>query len=95
MRPIDADMLLKNLRRKEPFNDASRVTIEECIEEVRQAPTLKNRLVDIYCKDCRYYTFKPHPNSVNCFVQHCTRSASISTKPNDYCSMAERKDNGE
>ena len=44
------------------------------------------------CRDCKHYTFKPHPNSKECYTQHCTRSASVSTKDDDFCSRAERKE---
>ena len=39
-RLIDAFKLLRALIRKEPFSDCARVVIAECMEEIRQAPTV-------------------------------------------------------
>ena len=46
------------------------------------------------CKECQFYTFKPHPNSKECYTQHCTRSCSVSTKPDDFCSYGRRRTDG-
>ena len=46
----------------------------------------------IRCKDCKHYTLKPQVNSNHCYIRHCTRSALISSKPDDYCSWAERRE---
>ena len=48
----------------------------------------------IRCKDCKHYTLKPQVNSNYCYIRHCTRSALISSKPDDYCSWAERRADG-
>ena len=45
----------------------------------------------VRCEDCKYYTLKPQVNSNNCYTRHCTRSALIFSKPDDYCSWAERR----
>lgn len=45
----------------------------------------------VRCRDCKYYTYKASlPNVKNCTTKHCTRSAHIYTKPNDFCSCGER-----
>ena len=49
----------------------------------------------IRCKDCIYYTYKPHQSSVNCHTQNCNLSARKRTKPDDYCSYGRRREKDE
>ena len=62
---------------------------EGYMEVIRELPSAQPEIVR--CKDCKHYTFEPGPNSVNCYVQHCTRSVRVSTGPDEFCSRAERR----
>jgi hypothetical protein len=62
-----------------------RAMLKKVKEELAKKPEI------IRCKDCKHYTLKPQVNSNNCYIRHCTRSALISSKPDDYCSWAERR----
>ena len=63
--------------------------IDAIIKMLKQLPPAQPEIVR--CKDCKHYTFEPGPNSVNCYVQHCTRSVRVSTGPDEFCSRAERR----
>lgn len=58
-------------------------------ERLKDLPSAQPEI--IRCKDCKHYTLKPQVNSNYCYIRHCTRSALISSKPDDYCSWAERR----
>ena len=64
--------------------------IEDCIEN---APTV-DAVEVVRCKDCKHY--HPRCQSVHWEGKKnmCCRSANVHTKPDDFCSYGERKDNG-
>lgn len=57
------------------------------------APTV-DAVEVVRCKDCKHY----HPRCQSVHWQGkknmCCRSANVHTKPDDFCSYGERKDNG-
>ena len=63
--------------------------IDAIIKMLKQLPPAQPEIVRY--KDCKHYTFEPGPNSINCYVQHCTRSVRVSTSPDEFCSRAERR----
>ena len=67
-------------------------TCEVWVREKSKHKGYDNRLDEcpleevVRCKDCRFYV-----EDINCFV--CV-NGNLDAKPTDYCSWAERKDNG-
>lgn len=74
-------------------------TVKRCIEvddSIPNAATAVDFVEVVRCKDCKHY--KPQSKSVrwSCTTNHCCRSATVKTSPNDFCSFAERrKENAE
>jgi hypothetical protein len=82
--------------RQMAINNAYEICLDGDVFEVVQVETLMGlpsaQPEIILCRDCKHYTLKPQVNSNNCYIRHCTRSAYISSKPDDYCSWAERRE---
>lgn len=89
---IERQAAIEALKREEALTRVS--GYHRVINAIRDLPSAQPEI--IRCKDCKHYTLKPQVNSNYCYIRHCTRSALISSKPDDYCSWAERRtDDGE
>ena len=84
MRLIDADALKEYFFR--PYSNEesySNIDIEKVIDE---QPTIEPEPQIVRCKDCKYYQTRQKSG----FLPQCCWF-DVLTKPNDYCSMAERR----
>lgn len=90
MRLIDADALEKDLARRWDENDDADFSHREVWRALRDAPTI-DAVPVVRCKDCRWWT-----EWSNGGIGSCSRFALdwIGTDADDFCSFAERKDNG-
>ena len=48
----------------------------------------------VRCKDCKWYELPSHKISENCVRWMKSNGILLPIKPNDYCSMAERRKDG-
>ena len=79
MRLIDADALLKEI--KNPYQ------YREVAHWVKKQPTIESEH-PITCKDCSYYKSIKRTDRHQCINDFV---AVIETKPDDFCSRAERR----
>ena len=66
--------------------------VVDAIEKIRGLPATADVVEVVRCKDCKYYTLKPQQTSRVTSVRRCNRSAIVCTKPDDFCSFGERKE---
>lgn len=95
---MEKDKKLRNLNWYDnPYAEGECAGIDEALSIISNLPLVQPAQPEIVrCKDCKHYTLKPQVNSNYCYTRHCTRSALISSKPDDYCSWAEKRtDDGE
>lgn len=86
MRPIDADELL-DWSEIIPLTDDGGIDINDFEEKLKTMPTI-DAVPVIRCKDCKHYY------ALNEVRGNCSEYNFVEKIPIDYCSWAERKDNG-
>ena len=93
MKPQEIDRIENAIRHIQTAADVDEWAAEIAVEAMRKQIPIIDAVEVVRCKDCKHYTYKHSlPNVKNCHTKHCTRSAHIWTKPNDYCSYGERGD---
>ena len=68
-RAIDAEWVIKRLQAKNPSNDYMKVMLDECIAEIKSAPTIEpDREAAIKdCRNCKYGKYNDYWSMHFCY----------------------------
>lgn len=90
MRLIDADALLRPISCYDPVKYTYEYGDVVTVQDIKSIPTI-DAVPVVRCKDCEH--FKKPLSLVNYQIGVCSIWEEIA-KPDDYCSYAERRNNG-